>query len=215
MNASFGAQKARRLWNKARRDGRQDADGATESAHVDGLAREVPEEERVEDVAQRLAGVVNNMHHCLVLTWKPFGQINGTDVNAASGGNAKADKQADHDPVARGQKRAHEEEALGEARAEEEPATANLVGLARHIEQRQAPEKVEGRTDEASLPVGLAHEVKLLNPVVKRSTVRPVDVPGGDLGVLVTDVLTGAEPGVGVLVGENACVLLLLDEERD
>ena len=33
--------------------------------------------------------------------------------------------------------------------------------------------------------------------------------------MLVTDVLTGAEPGVGVLVGENACVLLLLDEKRD
>ena len=33
--------------------------------------------------------------------------------------------------------------------------------------------------------------------------------------MLVTDVLTGAEPGVGILVGENACVLLLLDEKRD
>ena len=33
--------------------------------------------------------------------------------------------------------------------------------------------------------------------------------------MLVTDVLTGAEPGVGVLVGENACILLLLDQERD
>ena len=33
--------------------------------------------------------------------------------------------------------------------------------------------------------------------------------------MLVADVLTGAEPGVGVLVGENACVLLLLDQEGD
>ena len=112
-----------------------------------------------------------DVHHSLILTWQPFCQVNGPDVDPASGSNSETDEQADHEPVARGQKRAHEEEALGEARAEEEPATANLVGLARHIEQRQAPEKVEGRTDEASLPVGLAHEVKLLNPVVKRSTV--------------------------------------------
>ena len=110
---------------------------------------------------------MKDLDHRLVLSWHPLGQVYHADVDASSRTDAKSDHDTHERPVVAYKEDSGEYEALEEAGGKEQPAAAHLIRHAWDDQKGQTPRKVENRSEEASLPIRLTHEVELLDPVVQ------------------------------------------------